>query len=260
MRLIVSALAILCIQGIALGQVQMKAVRLQTVPVEAVAAQQEDGNQGQPKDAPECLRPLINAELSFIKRVCEPTDEQMKAIVEAAKEAHKALASIVTPQGVPVPFQPNGGAMFMGMQGERISTNPYLRVREDIAKLLEPLVSAEQYAKYAEESKLRDVYEREAAVGIVLDMIDAKLVLSVDQRKEIFEKLMKDWKEVDLQWLQNYRNNPHYMPNLPEQLIAPSLTDSQKKIWTVATQQKVTMYSHIGQGNPSGFVEEWIEK
>lgn len=141
-----------------------------------------------------------------------------------------------------------------------MSVNPYHRVREDMAKLLEPLVSPEQYAKYVEEARLRDEYERDAAVGIVLGMIDAKLALSADQRKAIYEKLMEEWKDIDLQWLQNYRNNPQYMPQMPDELISPVLTERQKELWIAATLQKVTMYANLGQGNPAGFTEEWLKK
>jgi len=47
------------------------------------------------KTAPEFLKPLINVELSFVKRVCDPSDVQMKAIVAAVKDARKAMADIV---------------------------------------------------------------------------------------------------------------------------------------------------------------------
>jgi hypothetical protein len=245
-------------RGVAFGQVVIKAVRAQAAPLKAAAIEEIKDKPDKPPQAPECLRPLINAELSFVKRVCEPTDEQMTAIVEAAKEAHKAMASIITEQGQAIAWRP-GDAMFMGPNQERISTNPFRRVREDIAKLLKPLISAEQYAKYTEEAELRDLYEQDAAVGIVLDMIDSRLVLSVDQRNEIEKKLMTGWKELDLLWLQNYRHNPQYMPTMPDQLITPSLSASQRALWTAATQQKVTMYANLNQGNSSGFTEEWIK-
>lgn len=251
-------------QGVALAQVKaevlkMPAVRLRAGAQVAIVEAENEQPKGD-KEAPECFRPLINIELSFVKRVCEPTDEQMDKIVAAAKEAHKAMASVVTPQGAAMAFRAGGMMMFMGPQGERMTVNPYHRVREDVAKLLEPLVSPEQYTKYVEEARLRDEYERDAAIGIVLDMIDSRLVLSEDQRKEIGQKLMNDWKEVDLQWLQNYRNNPQYMPQMPDELISPTLTAAQKKLWTAATMQKVTMYANLGQSNAFGFAEEWLKK
>jgi len=254
----------LCIeQGIALAQVKAKVLKMGGMGGKGAAAQIAiaDAENEQPegdKEAPECFRPLINIELSFVKRVCEPTDEQMTKIVAAAKEAHQAMASLVKPQNAAQAMRAH--AMFMGPQGERMSINPYHRVREDVAKLLEPLVSPEQHAKYVEEARLRDEYERDAAVGIVLDMVDAKLALSADQRKEIYGKLMEEWKDIDLQWLQNYRNNPQYMPQMPDELISPVLTEKQKELWIAATLQKVTMYANLGQGNPAGFTEEWLKK
>ena len=238
-------------QGVMGGQLRVAPMRV--LAVEAVDEKGE-GDKG----GPECFRPLINIELSFVKRVCEPTEDQMTKIVAAAKEAHLAMASLVKPQNAVQAIRAQ--VMFMGPQGERMSINPYHRVREDMAKLLEPLVSPEQYAKYVEEARLRDEYERDAAVGIVLGMIDAKLALSADQRKAIYEKLMEEWKDIDLQWLQNYRNNPQYMPQMPDELISPVLTERQKELWIAATLQKVTMYANLGQGNPAGFTEEWLKK
>jgi hypothetical protein len=265
-RLLVLALALFLGtgQGIALAQVKaealkMPAIRMRAAAQIAVVEAEKEQPEGD-KEAPECFRPLINIELSFVKRVCEPTDEQMDKIVAAAKEAHKAMASVVTPQGAAMAIRAGGIMMFMGPEGERMTVNPYHRVREDVAKLLEPLVAPEQYAKYVEEAKLRDEYERDAAIGIVLDMIDARLVLSAEQRKEIGQKLMNDWKEVDLQWLQNYRNNPQYMPVMPDELILPTLTEAQRKLWTAATRQKVTMFANLGQDSAFGFTEEWLKK
>jgi hypothetical protein len=252
-------LSLFCMHGDAVGQVVIRAQRVQAAQVQLVGEAENEDNPNKPKEAPECLRPLINVELSFVKRVCEPTDEQMTKIVEAAIQAHKAMADIVTPQGAAERIRVIEGAMFMGQNQERISVNPYQRIREDMAKLLVPLISAEQYTKYEEESKLREHYERETAVGIVLDMIDSRLVLSTDQRQQISEKLMSKWKEVDVLWLQNYRNNPNYLPTMPEHLFEQVLTDSQKELWDLATMQKVTMFSHINQGNQTGFTEEWIK-
>jgi len=203
------------------------------------------------------LKPLINVELSFVKRVCEPTDDQMAAIVVAAKDAHEAMASILTDQGQA--FNPLGRnqQIFMGPNQERMSVNPYIRVREDVANLLKPLLSAEQYTRFVAEAKSRDEYERDAAVGTVLEMLDAKLILSPEQQTQLQEKLSADETLPDLHTLSVYSSNTQYMPQLSERLITPVLTEAQKQIWS--SLNRISFHQSILQGNSEGFTEDWLK-
>ena len=212
-----------------------------------------------PNQAVDFLKPLVNAELSFVKRVCDPTDEQMTAIVAAAKEANEALASIVQDQRQPQAVDPFGRRqeMFIGPNNQRMSVNPFKRVREDVAKLLQPLVSAEQYSRYTAEAKARDEFERDAVVETLLEMLDTKLVLSPDQQTQLREKLGADDTLMDLHSLAIYRSNAQYLPQLPETLIVPILTASQKQVWN--SLNRVNIQQSIVQGNPTGFAEEWLK-
>ena len=68
-------------------------------------------NAADPADqkAPEFLKSLINTELSFLKRACEPSDEQMQQLVAAAKENSVAggatgSGNVATPPGSRSPW------------------------------------------------------------------------------------------------------------------------------------------------------------
>jgi len=212
-----------------------------------------------PNQAVDFLKPLINAELSFVKRVCDPTDEQMTAIIVAAKHSLEALASIVQDPRVPQAMDPFGRRqeMFIGPNNQRMTVNPFKRVREDVAKLLQPLISAEQYLQYTAEAKARDEFERDAVVETLLEMLDTKLVLTPDQQTQLQEKLSADDTLIDLQSLAVYRSNAQYLPELPETLIVPILTASQKQIWS--SLNRVNIQQSIAQGNPTGFAEDWLK-
>ena len=183
----------------------------------------------------------------------------MTAIVAAAKEANEALASIVQDQRQPQAVDPFGRRqeMFIGPNNQRMSVNPFKRVREDVAKLLQPLVSAEQYSRYTAEAKARDEFERDAVVETLLEMLDTKLVLSPDQQTQLKEKLSADDTLIDLHSLAVYRSNAQYLPQLPETLIVPILTASQKQVWN--SLNRVNIQQSIAQGNPTGFAEDWLK-
>jgi hypothetical protein len=210
-----------------------------------------------PNPAPDFLKPLINLELSFVKRVCDPTDEQMTAIIAAAKEAHEAMANILTDQRQAFENRGIQREIFMGPNNQRMNVNPFKRVREDVAKLLKPLVSEQQYASYTEEANSRDEYERAAAVDTLLEMLDAKLLLSPDQQTQLHEKMSTSDTLPDLHTLIVYSSNTQYLPQLPDQLITPILSATQKQIWS--SLNRVSIHQNLSQGNPTGFTEDWLK-
>lgn len=263
------AILLFCFHSIAIGQeYKRKTILLKDAGVIQKAGDGEKKNENRPrikiqrvldneKAAPEFLKPLINVELSFVKRVCEPTDDQMAAIVVAAKDAHKVMANTIMEQRPGVDLFGRNQEMFMGPNQERMSVNPLERVREDVAKLLKPIVSEQQYSRYVAEAKSRDEYERDAAVGTVLEMLDAKLILSPDQQTQLQEKLSADETLPDLHTLSVYSSNTQYMPQLSERLITPVLTEAQKQIWS--SLNRISFHQSILQGNSEGFTEDWLK-
>ncbi|TWU47303.1 hypothetical protein Poly51_51030 [Rubripirellula tenax] len=206
--------------------------------------------------SPDFFKPLVNRELSFIKRVCRPTVVQMDAIVVEAKLAFDAMSDMV--DGEQRRFVRNGKPSFVGPNQENVSGNPIQRVRSDAAKYLKRKVSDEQYAIYIDESQLRDEFERDAAIDIAISMIDRRVILTEKQRQALHERLMTGWKDVDIQWIQMYQMNPSYLPEMPDGLINPVLNPNQLKLMTAARQQHVFMTVNLTdtENNPPG--EVWI--
>lgn len=205
------------------------------------------------------LKPLVNIELSFIKRVCDPTDEQMTEIVSAAKESLQKMGDIITPPRAAMNAVPGGPEVFWGPNQERMYQNPYFRVREEVTKLLKPLVTDQQYVRYTEEAQARDLYERDAAVESLVEMLDKRLVLSPDQQSQVHTILMKEASLPDLQTLRTYSSNPQYLPSLTKGLIEPVLEPSQKQVWDSLNHVRVVFGQHLQTQNQSGFTEEWLK-
>jgi len=214
-----------------------------------------------PEEQPsiEFLKPLINVELAFVKRACELTDDQMNPIIAAAKKAHQAMADIVIKRDAGgEDFLDKHKVIFTGPGGELMAVNPYKRIRDDVAQFLKPLVTAEQYALFTVESRSRDSYERETATAFLLNLLDTKLVLSMQQREQMHKILMANWKEIDLHWLDSYVMPPSSFPPTPDHLIIPILSDSQRELFI--SQPRDRIHVDIDVEELLTFTEQWIDK
>ena len=180
----------------------------------------------------------------------------MKAIIDAASEAHRAMHDMVQDPNQRRVFQA-GQVQIMGPGNERLSENPINRIRSDAKTYLKPLVSPQQYLRYEQEAQRRAEFEHAAAVDLVVGMLDEKLVLSDDQRTKLHEKLMEQWKQLDLHWIENYVNNTQYVPPVPEGVLRDVLSSEQRAAWKAFQEVQFTLHFHNGQAGP-GLGEEWI--
>ncbi|KLU01520.1 putative signal peptide protein [Rhodopirellula islandica] len=215
-----------------------------------LVAQKVKAEAKQPKP-PEFLKPLVNAELSFVHRVCEPTDEQMKAIVESAQEAFDEMGDLLF-NNARVAQLPR----FHGLNGETLNANPIRRIRDDTLDFLPLLLTEKQFQKYKQESSQRERIEREAATDYLVTLLDSKVVLTDVQQRKLRTVFLSEWLDLDVEWIGNYANNPNFVPVIPSNLLRKVLNTDQQAAW--ATFQQVSMGVMIGQ-SPERFLEkEWL--
>jgi len=200
---------------------------------------------------PEFLKPLVNAELSFVHRVCEPTEEQMKAIVESAEEAFDEMGDLLA-NNIRVAQLPR----FHGLNGETLNANPIRRIRNDTMEFLPLLLTEKQFQKYKQESSQRDRIEREAAVDYLITLLDSKLVLSEGQQRKLRTVFLSEWPSLDVEWINSYLNNPNFAPVIPSNLLRKVLNTDQQTAW--ASYQQVSMGVMIGQNAEQFLQKEWL--
>jgi hypothetical protein len=205
----------------------------------------------------EFMKPLYNTEISFVKRVCNPSDQQMKDIIAAVKTAYQATGDMDDDPNN-INFQA-GQVRIMGPGNEQLNENPYRRVRRDAKNHLKEPLSDEQYAKYLLEVKQRDDFERGAAIEIVVGLIDDKLPLTGPQRNELVQGLLDKWNDVDLQSVQNYVYNPEYVPQLPPGVIDKVLTKKQMSTWRTLNVMNISFHVGFNNGQNMTLDEEWIK-
>ncbi|MCM2371950.1 hypothetical protein [Aporhodopirellula aestuarii] len=205
------------------------------------------------------MKPLFNLEISFINRVCDPTDDQMKEIVKAATVAYQATGDMVKDAGgAQIQIRANE-IQVRGPRNEHLSVNPYARVRDDARAFLKPILSEQQFDTYVKEADARDHFERATVVGIAIGMLDAKVGLSETQYAELTDLMMEGWTAIDLQSMMSYMHNEQYLPPIPSEMLKKVLSAKQKKV--VDSTQQINLTVHFGNqfGANADFDEEWIK-
>lgn len=201
------------------------------------------------------LKPLINHEISFAKRACSPTKEQLQQIVQAATKAHAAMRDMVNRNNQRVIVNGQQQVHFNGPNGEQMHGNPYDRVRKDASKYLKTILPAEKFEQYAAQSKARIAYERSVTVSIAMDLLDRRVGLLEEQREPIRQVLEEELK-LDMSMMSIYLYNPQFSPAWPNKVLA-KLTKLQKK--ALSNGQNVFNSMHIGHEAQLGLGEEWLK-
>lgn len=245
--------------------IDVEVIGVEVVDVEVVAAANPDALDPAKPGPPEFLKPYVNAELSFIKRVCRPTVAQMNKIVTEATKSYRGLADLINDeregQAVMVMnglARQNQPIRFVGPNQEQLSENPFVRIRNDAQAYLKPCVSDEQYQDYVDESKMRTDFERKAAIDIAIGYLEDRLALTEDQREKIFDTFMKSWDDIDIQWIQMYLHNPQFMPSIPTDLIRKILTAEQKQQWQKANKRNAFFQAYLHNQQNESLDEQWI--
>ena len=230
------------------------AERLKDAPADE---KEKDDEKPKPKKPPKYLRAVVNGELSFIKRVANPTPEQMDQIVKEAKSMLQDVTDdIVQARNKAVRW--NKGDMFIyGPRGGRLKENPFKRVPDEFAAILKPILDENQFQQYQTEVKLRKQYERDASIRSALQAADHRVVLTKTQHEKLYKLLMKEWKQFDLAAITVFSRRNNMAPPIPDEFIDQVLNERQKAVWK--DTRTGTMYLRLSDSVLSQLDEEWIK-
>jgi len=177
------------------------------------------------------FRAALAVELNFIRKVCEPTDEQLDGmkevlekyrtdIIQKYSDAHKRAARQGRVVGNPFPNEPRD------------------MVRKSLARTVKTNLTAEQVARFDQEAARRKDDRRQAAVDTVVSRLDQDLSLSAEQRDRLRESLAGNWNTTWADQFEQFLKQPgsQFVPAITERLITPVLTGTQKKIWRASKE------------------------
>ena len=175
------------------------------------------------------LQYKIAVDNALVRRVCKPNAEQMKMIDEldakwvkgkaaAGKQAGNLAAGVI---------RVFAGANLRGVQQDNPAEAATRVTKAYKAKLAEVLTS-EQLAEYEKHVKERDAFRRQANAECIVAMLEDRLSLKDDQRKELVKSL-SEWSGIQKIQPTFYFQNQSYIPNLPATALK-ALTPTQRKI------------------------------
>jgi len=217
----------------------------------------KDDKKSKPIEPPRFLRILINGEISFIKRVAKPTDEQMDEIIDRAKAMLQEVADDIVQPANKAVRRRHGELLIYGPSGERLTENPFDRIPAEFTKILEPILQKDQFRQYQKEAEQREKVERELTVKAALRSLDHKVVLTQSQYDELYELLLEKWEEVDLGAVTVYTRSNRMVPSIPKDLTDQVLNERQKPVWKDAPNG--TIYLRLSNNVLSQLDEEWIQ-
>jgi len=152
---------------------------------------------------------FAQVELLFVKKVCAPTPDQMRAIKQ---DLDKCLHEAET----------------------RPAASTCILLPPRIAECVAKHLTNEQAARYRTEIQKRAIHEREGCVDTVIALLDQKLELSENQRNSLVASLTANWKPGWSQIVEMaVRNGDNAVPHFPDKLIVPCLDAEQFAAWQV---------------------------
>lgn len=187
-------------------------IRAMAAPAANVAALEQQFTQQ--------VRPVLHAELLFLRSVCDLTFEQRRAL---SKESDQVLKDAVTP------YVEAQQQMMRGVAAQYPDTRKVLQ--QSLEKAVKKHLSPEQATRYHAELEKRATEWKDAGVRLLVAKMDENLVLSSDQREKISKSLFEHWNDSWTQVVEMLQQNDQVFPMIPNQHVAPYLNASQKRVW-----------------------------
>lgn len=171
------------------------------------------------------LKKVLNAELHFMKEICNPTDEQIATIQRAGLAEVSELAQL-----------------FAIQQRVRSKTQGFSDPNQRIASALgdavrEVMPGSESADRYLEEIKARWQSRRAATAGMIVTLIDQQAFLDPTQQDSLAEALLENW---DSKWSSApiVVMYPMYATVPSADFLQPHLTPLQQKLWAYRPAQR----------------------
>lgn len=189
------------------------------------------------------LRPIMASELGFVRLDCgDLTVEQRKTIKTAALAGLKDAAKITADQQ-------NRQQQGRPVARTKKPTEPRTIIREAIIKSMKETVGEEKMARYMDETNMRIAKRKQTAIIGLVARLDDQLYLTAEQRDKIAESISLKWQDGWEKWTQMARAwGDRYFPQVPDQLVAPHLSQEQKSVWRTLQKNDFNFWGNNENG------------
>ncbi len=172
-------------------------------------------------------RPLIRAEVLFVRKVCQPGIDQLRTINREATAVLKDVATqIAEARGRPRMRNVAQGKI---MPAPMPDANKLLR--DGLAAVMKKDLTPRQWADYQAEVEKRSESQKKHGVAYLVDALDRELVLSDQQRAAIAESLAAHWDDSWVISLDYALYGNRFFPIGIDPYVTNQLSDNQKKVW-----------------------------
>ncbi len=169
-------------------------------------------------------RPLLVAELHFLRMVCNPTKDKYARLKDSAEPALVAAADAL------VKFQMH---LNQGWNGQLALVTPNVSktITEHLLPIAREHLSAEQVQRYEAQLAKRAAHRRRAVIANMVVRIDKELLLTADQREKFEKIIAANWEDSWGSDLRLFLMNIPTLPSLPEGEVRDVLNPYQLQIW-----------------------------
>ncbi len=186
------------------------------------------------------MRTLLRGEVHFLRKVCEPSPEQLAALSgeeeRILKEATKTFVEAI--------YTPRPVAVFPGNNPVRPSSQQLLV--DALSEYAKTHFTAAQAEHFQAECAARKQRLQELAVRYLVLALDRDLLLTAEQREKIAGSLTAKWDENWARSASSVMYYPQYFPNVPDALIVPHLDENQKKVWASRPKNQGIIFNDFG--------------
>ena len=171
-------------------------------------------------------RPFTRAELLLVRKTCQTSVAQLRAISHDADDALKSVATeLAEAQQRPRRVVINGRVQ----QSQNIDGGKLLRER--LTAVMKKHLTPEQWPRYQAETDKRLESRKQSGVRFLLATLDRELFLSDQQRDKLAESLSTHWEDGWGMYLEYILYGNQFFPLAVDPFVTPILNEHQTKVW-----------------------------
>jgi hypothetical protein len=191
-------------------------------------------------------RPIVRAELIFVRHICPMGQEKFRQISRDADDALQDVASQMFDSQLQ-------RSTIAGRRKSAAIPDSGKLLRDGLTEVMKKHLSPEEWPLYQVELERRRASRKRLAVRYLVDALDRDLYLSDQQRATLTESLSSFWDDGWEIYLEYVLHGNQFYPMTMEPVLLPILSDVQKKVWQ--SSQKVQLSPPFG-GFLGGFVQD----
>jgi hypothetical protein len=197
-------------------------------------------------------RPLLRAELIFVRHVCSLDQEQFRRLSRDAELVLKHVVSGIANDWI------NQRKIALGsdLDGGK-------RLQDGLTALMKKTLSEPQWSRYAAELEKRHAGRKPIAIRYLVAAIDRELYLSEDQRATLAELLSAHWNEGWDIYLDYMLQGNALYPADVDSVVRPILNEVQRKLWQGSQRVRIAPVFGVQLGqfaqDPDALLEEGAE-